>query len=194
MGPGSHVTCGSRWSDLSPINGSCSSSTCRVTALRHHDRNTPVGYARALAELLDELELETVDVAGNSVGGGPRSSSQRWDGRDQSSRSHRRASGRSATRSGPGGSYGRSTRRLASSSRRYHWCFAPRSGARFSCADRSETRGGSLLRRQSASPSAFRRARGFAITCLPCDAQGDRDQHDPARVEARAMAGDTVLR
>jgi pimeloyl-ACP methyl ester carboxylesterase len=30
---------------------------------------TPVGYARALAELLDRLELKTVHVAGNSVGG-----------------------------------------------------------------------------------------------------------------------------
>src|SRR5437763_386393 len=30
---------------------------------------TPIGYARALAALLDELQLEMVDVAGNSVGG-----------------------------------------------------------------------------------------------------------------------------
>jgi pimeloyl-ACP methyl ester carboxylesterase len=30
---------------------------------------TPVGYAQVIASLLDELGLETVDVAGNSVGG-----------------------------------------------------------------------------------------------------------------------------
>jgi pimeloyl-ACP methyl ester carboxylesterase len=34
-----------------------------------HIEPTPAGYAQALAELLDELDLETVHVAGNSVGG-----------------------------------------------------------------------------------------------------------------------------
>src|SRR5438128_680829 len=34
-----------------------------------HIEPTPIGYAQVLAELLDELELETVHVAGNSVGG-----------------------------------------------------------------------------------------------------------------------------